>query len=104
MKQKTERGDFPRGPVVRNLPFNAEDVVSSPGEGTKIPHAAEQLNPCTATTEQQLESLCTTTERSHVLQLRTQCGQIKKERNIFKKTECATSLLQIHQGRGDMIS
>ena len=36
MKQKTERGDFPRGPVVRNLPFNAEDVVSSPGEGTKI--------------------------------------------------------------------
>ena len=43
--------DFPGGPVVRNPPSNAEDVGSIPGQGTKIPHAAGQLSPCTATTE-----------------------------------------------------
>ena len=32
--------DFPGGPVVTNLPCNAGDVGSIPGQGTKIPHAA----------------------------------------------------------------
>ena len=36
--------DFPGGPGVKNLPCNAEDVASIPDWGTKIPHAAEQLN------------------------------------------------------------
>ena len=36
--------DFPGGPGVKNLPCNAEDVGSIPDWGTKIPHAAEQLN------------------------------------------------------------
>ena len=31
--------DFPGGPVVENLPYNAGDVGSIPGRGTKIPHA-----------------------------------------------------------------
>ena len=43
--------DFPGGPVVKNPPYNAGDVGSIPGQGTKIPHAAEQLNPHTTTTE-----------------------------------------------------
>ena len=43
--------DFPGGPVVKNPPSNARDVGSIPGRGTKIPHAAGQLSPCTTTTE-----------------------------------------------------
>ena len=41
----------PGGPVYKNLPSNAGDVVSIPGWGTKIPHAMGQLSPHTATTE-----------------------------------------------------
>ena len=36
--------DVPGGPVVRNLPCNAERVDSIPGQGTKTPHAMEQLS------------------------------------------------------------
>ena len=43
--------DFPGGPVVKNLPCNAEVVGSLLGQGTKIPHAEEQLSPCTTTRE-----------------------------------------------------
>ena len=43
--------DFPGGPVVKNPPFNAGDVGSIPGQGTKIPHAAGQLSPHATTTE-----------------------------------------------------
>ena len=39
--------DFARGPVVNNLPANAVKMGSIPGPGTKIPHDAEQLSPCT---------------------------------------------------------
>ena len=39
--------DFPGGPVVKNLPCNAEVVGSLLGQGTKIPHAEEQLSLCT---------------------------------------------------------
>ena len=42
---------FPGGPVVKNLPSNAGDMGSIPGQGTKIPHAAGQLSPCATTTE-----------------------------------------------------
>ena len=44
-------GDFPGGPVVKNLPSNAGDAGSIPGQGTKIPHAAGQLGPHATTTE-----------------------------------------------------
>ena len=32
-------GDFPGGPVVENLLSIAGDAGSTPGQGTKIPHA-----------------------------------------------------------------
>ena len=34
-------GDFPGGPVIRNLPSNAGDSGLIPGWGTKMPHARE---------------------------------------------------------------
>ena len=43
--------NFSGGPVVKNLPSNAGDAGSIPGQGTKIPHAAGKLSPSTATTE-----------------------------------------------------
>ena len=42
------RRDFHDGPVVKNLPSNAEDVGSIPGLGTEIPHATVLLSPYTA--------------------------------------------------------
>ena len=36
--------DIPSGPVVKSLSCNAEGTNSIPGEGTEIPHAAEQLS------------------------------------------------------------
>ena len=44
--------DFPGGPAVKNPPANAEDTspILGPWFG-KISHAAEQLSPCTTTTE-----------------------------------------------------
>ena len=43
--------DFPGGPVVENLPSNAGDASSIPGQGTKIPHVAGQLSRYATTTE-----------------------------------------------------
>ena len=43
--------DFPGGPVVKKLPSNAGDVGSIPGQGTKIPHALEQLSLQAAVTD-----------------------------------------------------
>ena len=37
--------------MVKNPPSNAGNVGSISGQGTKIPHAAGQLTPRTATTE-----------------------------------------------------
>ena len=37
--------------MVKNLPSNAADVGSIPGQGTKTPHATGQLSLCAATTE-----------------------------------------------------
>ena len=41
--KNARHGDFPSGPTVKNLPANAGDVGLIPGWGTKILHAAEQL-------------------------------------------------------------
>ena len=43
--------NFPDGPVVKNLPCNAGDVSSIPGQGTKTPHAPGQLSLSTTTRE-----------------------------------------------------
>ena len=37
--------------MVKDPPANSGDAGSIPGWGTKIPHTAEQLTPCAATTE-----------------------------------------------------
>ena len=37
--------DFPDGPVVKSMPCSAGVTGSLPGQGTKIPHAKEQLRP-----------------------------------------------------------
>ena len=37
--------------MVKNLPCNAGDMGSVPDQGTKIPHAWEQLSPTSAATE-----------------------------------------------------
>ena len=49
--KNVHKQDFPGGPVVKNLPFNAGDVSSIPGQETRIPHTSEPHVP-------QLESLC----------------------------------------------
>ena len=63
-------GDFPDGPVVRNLPCNAGDLSSIPGQGTRIPRAAGQLGWQVATTEPVLhkQSLCIVLKRSQSMQ------------------------------------
>ena len=43
--------NFPGGPMVKNLPSNAEDPGSIPGWGIKIPHASKQLSPHATTIE-----------------------------------------------------
>ena len=43
--------NLPGGPVVKNSPYNVGDADSIPGQGTKIPHAAGQLNSRATTTE-----------------------------------------------------
>ena len=43
--------DFPGDPVVKNLPSNAGDTDSIPGQGTKISHVVGQLSLCSATRE-----------------------------------------------------
>jgi hypothetical protein len=42
-------GDFPGGPVVKNLPCNTGETGLIPGPEIKIPHATEQLSPSAAT-------------------------------------------------------
>ena len=51
-------GDFPGGPLVKNLPSNAGDMglipgrgTMIPGRGTMIPHAMRQLSLHATTTE-----------------------------------------------------
>ena len=42
--QTAVSGDFPGGPVVKDLPCNAKDAGLTSGQGTKIPRAMEQLS------------------------------------------------------------
>ena len=44
-------GNFPGGPVAKNLPSNAGHAGCIPGQGTNISHAMRQLNPRTTTRE-----------------------------------------------------
>ena len=58
MQQRKNEKDFPGGPMV-NLPSNAGDTGSIPGQGTKIPHATGQLSLHTTTTELACPRACT---------------------------------------------
>ena len=49
--RKATGRDFACGPVVTNSPCKAGDTASTPGGGTGIPCATEQLSPCRATRE-----------------------------------------------------
>ena len=75
--------DFSGGPVVQNLPWNAEDMGSIPGLGTKIPHGLGQLS-----------LLC------HMKGLyapaKTQCNQIN-----IKKINRIFVALKIFEGRAN---
>ena len=51
MEIKRKLGDFSGGAVVKKPPFNAGDMGSSPGPGRSHMPVAEQLSPCTTTTE-----------------------------------------------------
>ena len=55
VKKNVERSSkskvLPGGSVIRNLLCNAGYVGSIPGQGTKSPHASEQLSPHTTTRE-----------------------------------------------------
>ena len=44
LKKKKDNRDFPSDPVVKNLPFNAEDSGSIPVWGTNIPRAMGQVS------------------------------------------------------------
>lgn len=43
--------DLPGGPVVKNLPADAEHVGLIPGRETKLPYASGQLHSCTTASE-----------------------------------------------------
>ena len=54
--KKHDDEDFPDGSEVKNWPWNAGDVGTIPGQGTKMPHTPGQLSPSAS---QQLLSLRT---------------------------------------------
>ena len=73
---RNKRGwDFPGGPVVKNPSCNAGDAGSTPGLGTKIPHATKQLSP-RATARESMHC----NERSHDA-AKTWFSQINKYMN-----------------------
>ena len=64
-------GGFPGGLMVKNPPYNAGDMGSVTGWGTRIPHATEQPSLGTITTESKGSERSHMTRGSvHVLQLR----------------------------------
>ena len=68
-------GDFLGGPEIKNLLCNAADVGSMPGWGSKIPHAMEQLSPCTATRG---SICCNDTTKVPCAASKMQCSQVNK--------------------------
>lgn len=69
--------ELPCIPVVKNLSSNAEDVGASPGQGTRIPHAAGQLSPPTATKDATMKIPHATTKTQ-------QNQKINKQNKNFK--------------------
>ena len=63
-RSKCNSGDFPPGPVVKNLLYNAGGADSVAGQGTKIPHSMELLSLPALSTELALSE-------AHATQLET---------------------------------
>ena len=85
--QTAVSGDFPGGPVVKNLPCNAKDAGLISGQGTKIPHAMEQLSLCHNywACAPQLGSLCATA-KEHKMQRRSCMAEVRPNAaNYVKK-------------------
>ena len=84
---KMSGGDFPGGPVVKNLPYNGGDTGSIPGQGTKIPHAAGQQSLCAANYRAHaLWSLCATTREE-----KTRTPQLYRSLRTTMKSPCAAT-------------
>ena len=85
--QKIETGDFPGGPVVKNLPSNAEDACSVPGQGIKIPHTMGQIHPHAATKESPSTTVKTQssspTKKKKKKRIKRNCEKGRKENNVI---------------------
>ena len=79
--------NFPRSPVVKNPPCNAGDVSSHPAQGTKIPHAVEQLSLGTTAREPTRIN-----KRSYMIQRRSHVPQLRPDAAKLKKKLQRTSL------------
>ena len=49
--KRTYSWDFPGGPMVKSPSCNAGDLVSTPGQESKLQCATQQLSPCAVTRE-----------------------------------------------------
>ena len=80
MKGKKKKRDLPGGPVVKNPPFNAGEMGSFPGCGTRVPYTMEQLSLSSTTTEPMgsttRESVCLNEDPHGAI--KTQCSQMSE--------------------------
>ena len=91
--------DFPGGPVVKNLPSNAGDTGSIPGQGTRISHAMGKQRLCATATEPTCPNL-----RSHMLYRKiphaaTKTQFIQKQRRKEKKRKVRFVLQELKQNK-----
>ena len=93
---------LPGGPVVKNLPCNAEDADSIPGQGTKIPHAMVQLSPrATARVCEVRGEIPHDAVKISCAATSTRCSQIKKKKSGLLDWQSALKLPISKQG-GDV--
>ena len=79
-KNHGNKWDFPGGSVVKNMPWKTGDAGSIPGQGTNVPHATEQLSPCTSADE-----LTGCNQSIHVPQWRLSTAKNKNKKNHRSK-------------------
>ena len=73
--------------MVKNLPCNAGDMGSIPGQGTKIPDVLEQLSPGTTTSDR----------RCHNWRVRAQQQKISHDSGKITSATTETSRSQINR-------
>ena len=109
-KRESNPGDFPGGPVVKNLPSSAWDVSSIAGRGTRFQHATGKLSPDTSTREpvgsklqspRALEPMCRK-YRAHVLcSLRATTREEKKPTRHEERSRMPQRRFHVLQQRSD---